>query len=91
MNMCNLIAIKMYTKKKQRDPLFMNMLNTYASFNRHTLIDSSQLEIGFVQCSYFLSLDNIVMTTKMDDLRKTLEDFEREVTCAVCLEHYTEP
>ena len=31
------------------------------------------------------------MAYKMDDMKKTLEDFEREVTCAVCLEHYTEP
>ena len=31
------------------------------------------------------------MAYKMDDMKKNLEDFEREVTCAVCLEHYTEP
>ena len=31
------------------------------------------------------------MATNMDDMYKSLEDFEREVTCAICLEHYTEP
>ena len=31
------------------------------------------------------------MAYKVDDMKKNLEDFEREVTCAVCLEHYTEP
>ena len=27
----------------------------------------------------------------MDDMQRSLEDLEKEVTCAVCLEHYTEP
>ena len=31
------------------------------------------------------------MATKMDDMQRSLEDLEKEVTCAVCLEHYTEP
>ena len=31
------------------------------------------------------------MATKMDDMKKTLEDLEREVTCEVCLEVYTDP
>ena len=31
------------------------------------------------------------MATKIDDMQRSLEDLEKEVTCAVCLEHYTEP
>ena len=31
------------------------------------------------------------MATKMDDMQRSLEDLEKEMTCAVCLEHYTEP